>query len=205
MVRLADPDSFALPYGADIDTLRAHVACRYRGAHPPRLRRKQLTALRLAPDITLSVPVAGGNRPLRALEGTAPTYRDLDRIVLSEHDNWRRRHIAALQTRYSALPYFIHFAPDLFRAISEARTLGELLCAVAAPLDLFITERLLDQLTKSRESRVESREVTHQGIDRAFNVKRSSFTASKTHHGASGVVPWLETLMTIGPRIIFEM
>lgn len=65
---------------------------------------------------TLSVPIEGGRRRLHLFPG-----RDLP---LSEHDDWRHKHLQALASAYGALPYYPYIIHDFAATVLSAPTLG---------------------------------------------------------------------------------
>lgn len=144
-----------LPYAASAARCRARIAASLGLAPEPQLLKKELTRCIIPLNgmpLTLSVPVEGGNRTLRNLYGAhAASSGSLDNLRLSEHDNWRHRHIAAFEAAYHATPFFLHYAPPLIEAISSAETLGELLRGTAIPLQRVCSPEIIAEMSALRE------------------------------------------------------
>lgn len=141
-----------LPYCSSARRLTEEVACVIgEGVRTP-LNPKELTRCVIrgaAGELSLSVPVEGGNRILRPLyrDGLTVSPMSLDDVRLSEHGNWRHLHVSALRTAYSATPFFLHYSPEIISAIEESESLGELLRGVMSPFDEIFSEDNISQLT----------------------------------------------------------
>lgn len=63
--------------------------------------------------VQLSVPLVGGNS---ILKHRAVNW---DRVCISSHGDWQRKHLGAWQAIYGKTPYFIHIFPELERIYKE--------------------------------------------------------------------------------------
>lgn len=103
-----------LNYLADAEDFAALI---FEGREPERKDNRELARGRILSAgevLTLSVPVAGGSHALASRRGLAD-------ITVSDHNDWQRRHIAALTTAYQRTPFFEHYAPKIFPIIEQTR------------------------------------------------------------------------------------
>lgn len=68
---------------------------------------RNCTRTRLAEGLTLTVPLVGGNSILKN------SYIDFDRLMISDHGSWQRKHLGAWQAVYGKTPYYTHIFPKL--------------------------------------------------------------------------------------------
>ena len=64
----------------------------------------------LAEGVTLPVPLVGGNSILKH------AHVDFERLMISDHGNWQRKHLGAWQAVYGKTPYYVHLFPKLENA-----------------------------------------------------------------------------------------
>ena len=67
----------------------------------------------LGEDVQISVPLVGGNSVLKQ------RYINWEKVAISSHGEWQRKHLGAWQAIYGKTPYFIHIFPELERIYKE--------------------------------------------------------------------------------------
>lgn len=102
-----------IPYLPSIEWYGAYAAHKLCGTAAPVLPRHFCRAKVIAPfgERTLSVPVEGGRRLI-----TASRY---DRLLLSEHGNWRHTHWSTIASAYGSTPFFHFYENELHRIYSQ--------------------------------------------------------------------------------------
>lgn len=73
----------------------------------PKVEYKKHTRTLLAEGITLTVPLVGGNSILKH------THVNFERLMISDHGNWQRKHLGAWQAVYGKTPYYTHIFSKL--------------------------------------------------------------------------------------------
>ncbi len=63
--------------------------------------------------VQLSVPLVGGNSILKQHS------LNWDKVCISSHGDWQRKHLGAWQAIYGRTPYFIHIFPELEKVYRE--------------------------------------------------------------------------------------
>lgn len=97
-----------IPYLAPVSFYRARTAAET----PPVL---PFNRARLAPDLLLTVPVAGGSGALRRFASREP-----ERLVISQHGRWQHVHLGALEARLGRTPFWRHLEPLVVPLIADA-------------------------------------------------------------------------------------
>lgn len=160
-----------VPYLASAETY-AHRLFGSDALSPNRRDLARCRILSAGRELTLSVPLVGGSHALthsksapNPLKGASFNIQNSKfDIPLSDHGDWRRRHVAALTTAYQRTPFFDHYSPALFELISgsEGATLGSLLEAADELILSWLPQAPETEdeafLAVSRERRGESRE-----------------------------------------------
>lgn len=67
----------------------------------------------ISPVITLSIPIVGGGRQLRS-------FSNVESVILSEHGNWQKNHLGAIETEFGRYPFFSHIVDGL-KSIYETK------------------------------------------------------------------------------------
>lgn len=125
--------------------------------------------------LTLSVAVEGGGRQLR-------DFSKIQNLFLSEHGDWRRNHLRALEACLGKKPYFPYLFPDLnlIYLDKELKTLKDF----NFRLFEFLLTFLLADIPLSQIARFHSDEVLQErGLEIASQIPRgiSSFEAVAIH------------------------
>ncbi len=61
--------------------------------------------------IVLTVPIAGGSSAAKRLKPES--------LVISDHGDWTRIHLGAIEAAYGKEPYFVHLFPEIASAIEQ--------------------------------------------------------------------------------------
>ncbi len=75
----------------------------------------------------LIVPVAGSASALKSTAGRP--------LLLSNHGDWPRRHLAALEAAYGRTPYWPHYSPELASILTDP---GTTLSGLCRSIDTFV-------------------------------------------------------------------
>ena len=73
-------------------------------------------------ELMLSVAVEGGGRQLRRLE-------NVEKLLLSDHGDWKRVHLSAIEAAYGKYPFYLHVSDilsDIFNDTPPGSGLGKL-------------------------------------------------------------------------------
>ena len=130
--------------------------------------------------LTLSVAMEGGGRKLRSLRHDAL-------FPLSEHGNWRKNHVMAIESAYGKKPFFLFAAPSLHDVIADRRItdLNHLSCS----LHYSITTLLLGNLN----------------IDDLHEISRSHMLSQRSKEIAKEIkedISVIDAIMNLGPEAI---
>ena len=170
-----------IPYLASLEYYRAAVVGQSLPAVVPN------RAL-LAPDLMLTVPVAGGSAALkRFASGRLPA----ERLEISQHGRWQHTHLGALEARLGHTPFWRHLEPSVAPLIAEASgSLEELNEALDAALKEFLDyEALFPEL----------REMVK------LNPARAAAIAQRIQRDADTKAPYIVLAARYGRDAIFAL
>lgn len=97
----------------------------------------------------LTIPVRGGSSSLKRIPGEG--------LITSEHGDWRRVHIAALDAAYGREPFFQHLFPFVEAVISSCETRIETINGdiLKALLDFMDYDEAMGEIRRMRASNPE--------------------------------------------------
>ena len=170
-----------IPYLASLEYYRAAVGGQSLPAVVPN------RAL-LAPDLMLTVPLAGGSAALkRFASGRLPA----ERLEISQHGRWQHTHLGALEARLGRTPFWRHLEPSVAPLIADAS--GSLMAlneALDEALKTFLDyETLLPEL----------REMA------TLNPGRTAAVAHRILRDADPAAPYLVLAARYGRDAIFAL
>ena len=131
--------------------------------------------------MVLTVPVAGGSSAAKRL---AP-----GRLEVSEHGDWTRIHLGAIEAAYGREPYFQHLFPEIASVISSHPQ-------QLVSLNVLLMEKMIGFIGYAEA--IES--VRNL---RAANPERCAAIAARLESGIDPAHSFLEPLFRIGPDAIF--
>ena len=163
-------------------------------------------------ETVLSIPVAGGARALR-------DSRKIDEILLSDHGDWRRVHLGAIEAAYGRTPFFNHIFPDLKEVYAAPFfTLREFNLAIHKIISSFILRNITAEdvralkFTASQGCRISSQNpVTSKSLESCGNggSQKTAVTFLKRIEEVGAlIVPSLssiDSLMRLGPETLLGL
>lgn len=170
-----------IPYLASLEYYRAAVGGQSLPAVVP-------NRAQLAPDLMLTVPVAGGSAALKRFMSGRLSARKLE---ISQHGRWQHTHLGALEARLGRTPFWRHLEPSVAPLIAEASgSLEELNEALDAALKEFLDyEALFPEL----------REMVK------LNPARAAAIAQRIQRDADTKAPYIVLAARYGRDAIFAL
>ncbi len=131
--------------------------------------------------MALTVPVAGGSSSVKRLKPEA--------LEISDHGDWTRIHLGAIEAAYGKEPYFQHFFPELSSII---RNYPQHLSS----LNVLLMDKMMDFVGYS-ETFEEICRLRNTNPDRCSDISRRLESKINIRHS------FIEPLFRLGPDSIF--
>ncbi len=131
--------------------------------------------------IVLTVPIVGGSSAAKRLKP--------ENLEISDHGDWTRIHLGALEAAYGKEPYFVHLFPELAPVIENYPQ-------HLATLNVLLMEKMMDFLGY-RDAIEEIRKLRDKNPERYGNIAKRLESKINPAHS------FLEPLFRLGPDSIF--
>ncbi|MDE6633469.1 MAG: WbqC family protein [Muribaculaceae bacterium] len=131
--------------------------------------------------MVLTVPIVGGSSAAKRLRP-----EDLE---ISDHGDWTRIHLGAIEAAYGKEPYFVHLFPEIASVINHYPQ-------HLATLNVLLMEKMMDFLGY-RDAIEEIKKLRNENPDRCGDIAKRLETKINPAHS------FLEPLFRLGPDSIF--
>ena len=131
--------------------------------------------------MVLTVPIVGGSSAAKRLKP-----EDLE---ISDHGDWTRIHLGAIEAAYGKEPYFIHLFPEIASVINHYPQ-------HFATLNVLLMEKMMDFLGY-RDAIEDIKKLRNENPERCRNIAKRLETKINPAHS------FLEPLFRLGPDSIF--
>ncbi len=131
--------------------------------------------------MVLTVPVVGGSSAAKRLKP--------QQLEVSDHGDWTRIHLGAIEAAYGKEPYFPHLFPDISEAIAHYPQ-------QLASLNVLLLDKMMDFIDYTDA-------IEEIGKLRETNSKRCIDIAQRLESKINPLHSFLEPLFRLGPDSIF--